>query len=117
MCPGSRGSRRRNSLTLTFGQGTMEASVLTESQMSLGATRPLQGQRALVTGASSGIGASVARALGRAGASVDVNYVVDPEAADAVVAQDVRETGGEAMIRRVAGLTRPPLGAHRRPRG
>ena len=37
-------------------------------------TLPLQGQKALVTGASSGIGAGVALALARAGADVIVNY-------------------------------------------
>ena len=56
----------------------------------------LKGQRALVTGASSGIGAGVARALGAAGASVAVNYVVNPEAAE-VVAHDIRAAGGEAL--------------------
>jgi glucose 1-dehydrogenase len=69
---------------------------MTESQVSRGAPRPLKGQRALVTGASSGIGAGVARALGAAGASVVVNYVVNPETAEAV-ADDVRAAGGEAM--------------------
>ena len=37
-------------------------------------TLPLQGQKALVTGSSSGIGAGVAVALARAGADVIVNY-------------------------------------------
>ena len=78
---------------------TMGASIMTESQVSLRATQPLKGQRALVTGASSGIGAGVARALGAAGASVVVNYVVKPEAADAV-ADDIRAAGGEAMTLR-----------------
>jgi len=57
---------------------------------------PLKGQRALVTGAASGIGAGVARALGAAGASVAVNYVTNPEAAEAVV-EDIRMGGAEAM--------------------
>jgi glucose 1-dehydrogenase len=45
----------------------------------------LRGQKALVTGANSGIGKATAIALGRAGADVVVNYVFDPEAADLVV--------------------------------
>ena len=49
--------------------------------------RPLKGQRALVTGASSGIGEAVARALGAAGADVVVNYVVQPDAATGIAAE------------------------------
>jgi glucose 1-dehydrogenase len=45
----------------------------------------LVGQKALVTGANSGIGKAVAIALGAAGADVAVNYVDAPEAAQAVV--------------------------------
>jgi glucose 1-dehydrogenase len=56
----------------------------------------LRGQRALVTGANSGIGAAVARALAQAGARVVINYVVNPEAAAAMV-EDIRTEGGEAM--------------------
>ncbi|MFE9881473.1 SDR family oxidoreductase [Streptomyces sp. NPDC005784] len=47
----------------------------------------LKGQRALVTGANSGIGLATAVALGRAGADVVVNYVVDADAAEKVVEQ------------------------------
>src|SRR5687767_7357109 len=56
----------------------------------------LRGQRALVTGASSGIGEAIARGLAAAGASVVVNYVSDPEAAARVVA-DIESAGGTAM--------------------
>jgi glucose 1-dehydrogenase len=47
----------------------------------------LKGQKALVTGASSGIGKAVALALGKAGASVLINYVVD----DGTVGQMIKE--------------------------
>ncbi|MDX3310517.1 SDR family oxidoreductase [Streptomyces sp. NPDC054884] len=45
----------------------------------------LKGQKALVTGANSGIGLATAVALGRAGADVVVNYVSGREEADKVV--------------------------------
>src|ERR1700743_3300993 len=47
----------------------------------------LTGQKALVTGANSGIGKAAAIALGQAGAGVVVNYVDGDEAAAAVVEQ------------------------------
>ena len=46
---------------------------------------PLQNQKALVTGANSGIGEACAIALGAAGAAVAVNYVAAPEEAERVV--------------------------------
>ncbi|MFE9466568.1 SDR family oxidoreductase [Streptomyces virginiae] len=45
----------------------------------------LKGQKALVTGANSGIGKATAIGLGRAGADVVVNYVADQESAEEVV--------------------------------
>ena len=45
--------------------------------------QPLQGQKALVTGANSGIGEGVAKALGAAGAAVVVNWVANEASADA----------------------------------
>ncbi|CAN5412844.1 hypothetical protein BH11BAC3_BH11BAC3_45720 [soil metagenome] len=56
----------------------------------------LKGQTALVTGANSGIGEGVAIALGAAGANVVVNYVVNPESANAVVDQ-IKSAGGIAI--------------------
>ena len=50
----------------------------------------------LVTGASRGIGAAIARALGRRGGAVAVHYGTHREEADAVCAE-IRAEGGEAM--------------------
>lgn len=59
----------------------------------------LAGQKALVTGANSGIGRAVALALGRAGADVVVNYVAGDDAAQAVV-DDIRACGVSAISHR-----------------
>ena len=59
----------------------------------------LDGKRALVTGANSGIGAAIAEALGEAGARVAINYLDGDDAAEAV-ADRVRKAGGEAITAR-----------------
>ena len=56
----------------------------------------LTGKVAVVTGASKGIGAGIAKALGAAGASVVVNYASSKDGADRVVAEITR-AGGEAV--------------------
>jgi glucose 1-dehydrogenase len=56
----------------------------------------LKGQKALVTGASSGIGKAIAIALGQAGADVGVNYSRSAEAANEVV-QTIAKAGVRAV--------------------
>lgn len=56
----------------------------------------LKGQTALITGANSGIGEGVAKAFGKEGANVVVNYVSRPEDADLVV-NTIKENGGDAL--------------------
>jgi glucose 1-dehydrogenase len=58
--------------------------------------KDLTGQRALVTGANSGIGKSVALAMGAAGADVVVNYVSNEDAAAEMV--DQITAGGSRAI-------------------
>jgi len=57
--------------------------------------RLLLGQKALVTGASSGIGRAIALALGQAGADVIVNYVSGEDKAEQVC-RDIRSMGVQA---------------------
>ena len=59
-------------------------------------TLDLTGQVAVVTGASSGLGAATAKALGAAGAKVVVNYHSD-EAGGRRVVEEIRAAGSEAI--------------------
>ncbi len=81
----------------------------------------LAGKVAVVTGASKGIGAAIARALATAGAAVAVNYASDSEGAERVVAA-ITGAGGRAIavqgdvsklddVRRLFAETRRHLGA------
>ena len=59
----------------------------------------LLGQKALVTGASSGIGRAIAHSLGDAGADVVINYVSDEDKAEAL-AEEIRAKGSRALALR-----------------
>jgi glucose 1-dehydrogenase len=88
----------------TERKGEMSANVKAEQlpevvMPSCQVPRVLEGQKALVTGASSGIGKDVAIALAKAGADVVVNYVSGEEAADAVV-ESVEEAGADGYSHR-----------------
>jgi glucose 1-dehydrogenase len=62
----------------------------------MGSDQILAGQKALVTGANSGIGRGVAMALARAGADVAVNYIENDQAAESVV-REIRRAGVKAF--------------------
>jgi 3-oxoacyl-[acyl-carrier protein] reductase len=67
--------------------------------------RRLDGARAVVTGASSGIGAAIAEAFGNAGATVLVTHRDSEEGAEAVAGR-VAEAGGRALVAQADLATR-----------
>jgi glucose 1-dehydrogenase len=67
--------------------------------------RLLEQQRALVTGASSGIGEAIARAFAGTGASVIVNYRSSREDAESIAAE-IRKNGRQAYAIQ-ADISRP----------
>lgn len=66
------------------------------SELPMSDHKPLARQKAIVTGANSGIGESVAIALGLAGADVVVNYVENEDAANGVVNR-IHQAGCKAV--------------------
>lgn len=60
------------------------------------ALRRLEGKMCLVTGASRGIGAGIARRLGEEGAAVALTYVASPERAEQIAGQ-IEATGSRAL--------------------
>ena len=70
----------------------------------------LAGQKALVTGANTGIGKAIAVALGKAGADVVVNYLHDDKAAAAVVTE-IQSAGLKAFAHRADVSSEPDVTA------
>ena len=62
-------------------------------------SKKLAGKVAVVTGASKGIGAEIAKELARQGAAVVVNYSNSKEAAERVVSEINRQEGKAVAVR------------------
>ena len=71
-------------------------------------TKKLTGRVAIVTGASKGIGASIAKQLAAEGAAVVVNYASSKEGAERVVAEIIRD-GGKAIAVQANVANKPEI--------
>lgn len=80
----------RNGLSTLMQQHLRDAGLPEAVMPACPIYKVLKGQKALVTGANSGIGQGVVLALAHAGADVVVNYVSRPEAAEVVVREAMR---------------------------
>jgi len=89
--------RRSDSNALAFATGEKDsAGQISPVNSTPDPLKPLKNQKALVTGANSGIGEACAVALGAAGADVLVNYRSQPEEAERVV-ECIKQTGRRAI--------------------
>jgi 3-oxoacyl-[acyl-carrier protein] reductase len=68
----------------------------------------LKGKVAIVTGASKGIGAAIAKHLAAEGAAVVVNYASSKQGAERVVA-DIERTGGKAIVMQANMAKKPEI--------
>jgi 3-oxoacyl-[acyl-carrier protein] reductase len=93
------GDRHGGRIAVSSGYAVLVQQSVHMGNSSWGAksmTKKLEGKVAVVTGASKGIGASIAKALASEGASVVVNYSSSKQGADRVVAEIVAH-GGRAI--------------------
>ena len=90
-------SKRSNHTTKGVTSEAQEDGAAPAAVAEATSARPLAGRVALVTGASRGIGAATAKALGAEGASVAVNYVHSKGPAEDVAAE-IERLGGTATV-------------------
>jgi glucose 1-dehydrogenase len=76
--------------------GTPPVIAVLYSEENIMSNRLLEKRRAIVTGASSGIGEAIARSFAGAGASVIVNYRSSRDDAERI-ANEIRQAGGHAL--------------------